>query len=587
MQPARAACDPLRAMLVELAIRNLALIESATLSFGGGLNVITGETGAGKSLSIDALELLLGQRARAGMVRKGADRASVEGRFLVADGGYGKVVSAWLTENLPDALEEGEGDELELILGRTLSRDGRTRAHVNHRPVTQRILRELTRQLVEIHGQNDHQKLFESGEQLRLLDTFGSLEDALAGYRERRERWLELSRRLESFEVGEAQRLERLDLLRFQHAELEEVSPSETERDDLQAEREVLRNAAELGARIGGLVQELSESESPVLDVLRRAERELDEWKERVPALVAPASAVREATAQLEDAVSRLVSFVDGIEANPARLEEVEERLSDLERLERKHRTDALGLVARGKEIQAEIEALESESQDRDQLTDETRVARSALAESARRLGRSRRGLRTRLRKAVEKGLAELGLAQARFEVSIAEREGGSVDGEFGQDRSRFGPSGADDVEFLLAANPGEERAPLRRVASGGEAARIMLALRGALAVRQSTPTLVFDEVDAGVGGRLGPKVGAHLEALASHHQILCVTHLPPIAAKALRHIRVHKEVTGGRTRTLALELADEARVDEIADMISGGAAHETARAEARRLLSP
>ena len=217
-------------MLVELLLQDLALFERAGLDFGTGLNAVTGETGAGKSLLVDALELLLGSRAKAGMVRKGAERARVEGRFVLPLDDYGELVARWLEEHLPEALEERDDDgELELILTRTIGRDGRSRAHVNHRPVTQKLLRGLAGQLVEIHGQNEHQQLFEPAEQLRLVDAFGELGDHLAGYRERRARWLELAARLEDLEAGESERLQRLDLVRFQAAELAEADPSAAE----------------------------------------------------------------------------------------------------------------------------------------------------------------------------------------------------------------------------------------------------------------------------------------------------------------------------------------------------------------------
>lgn len=577
-------------MLVELSITDLALIERASLAFGAGLNVITGETGAGKSLLVDALELLLGQRARSGFVRSGARRARVEGRFLMPMDGYGQLVANWLVEHLPETMDEwredgGEGD-LELILTRTLPAEGRSQAHVNHRPVTQKHLRELASRLVEIHGQNDHQRLFEPAEQLRLLDTFGALEDTLAGYRERRERWLKGARRLERFEAGEAERLQRMDLLRFQAAELEEANPSVEERAELEAERARLRHGVELGGSLGGLLEELSEGEPAALDAVRRGERLLEEWEGRVPELKPAADALREAGAQLEDGAAHLRSFVDRVEVDPARLEVVEQRMDLLERLERKYRTDIAGLVSRRDELRAELEELEATEAGEEELSLEVARDHEALADSARRLGQKRQRLLAKLRKVVEVGLADLGLERACFSARLTAPEGASEEPEsVAAHLERFGPNGAEGVEFLLAANPGEPAQALRKVASGGEMARTMLALRGALAVRQSTPTLVFDEVDAGVGGRLGPKVGAHLADLGRHHQILCVTHLPAIAAVANHHLRVHKEIDGGRTRTQVSPLAGEDRVAEVADMISGGQEHATARAEAERLL--
>jgi DNA repair protein RecN (Recombination protein N) len=591
-------------MLTELTIRDLALIESASLSFQGALNVITGETGAGKSLLIDALELLLGRRARSGLIRAGAERARVEGRFVVQGlgrAGYGAQVEKWLANRLPEVLadwrEECEfqgtdgdaGPDLELILTRTLSRDGRSSAHVNHRPVTQKVMRELASQLVEIHGQNDHQRLFEAGEQRALLDTFGGLEDALAGYRERREAWLEDARRLEEFESQEAERLERLDLLRFQISELSDLAPQTGEVLGLQEERELLRHAGELSTELGEILGSLSEQDGAALDRVRLAERQLEQWRERIPGLDDAAASLREVSAHLEDVVANLVSFADGVEANPPRLEMVEERLSNLERLMRKFRTDGNGLAQKHAELSQELDALESAQQDRDQLAGEVARKRAGVKEAAARLGQGRADLIPRLREAVHSGLEELGLANAEFDVALLPRADELDDGAslpFSVDRKRFGEHGTEDVKFLLAANPGESTSPLREVASGGEAARIMLALRGALAVKQSTPTLIFDEVDAGVGGRLGPRVAAHLQGLGAVHQILCVTHLAPIAARAAHHLRVAKSVEDGRTRTRVEALTGDDRMAEVADMISGGRDQATALAEARRLLA-
>lgn len=572
-------------MLVELSLQDLALFERAALEFGGGLNAVTGETGAGKSLVVDALELLLGSRAKAAMVRKGAERARVEGRFLLPLEGYGDLVAAWLRDHLPEALEEdAEGGELELILTRTIGRDGRSRAHVNHRPVTQKLLKELAGRLVEIHGQNDHQRLFEPAEQLRLVDAFGALAGPLEGYRERRSRWLGLAEELERLEGAESERLQRIDMLRFQVAELVEADPSADEAAGLRAERSVLRHAAELRAELGASLDRLSEGDSAALDAVRSAERAVTEWSSRVAGLEEPASELREAALHLEEAVRGLAGFFDGVEDDPARLEVAEERLGQLERLERKYGTDVAGLEAKRDELEGELEAMTGGAATAEALRGEVDAAREALAESARRLRSARTKLGTKLRRAVEAGLADLGLERARFSMTTVphpEDGAGTLEG----DRRLFGPSGTEGVELLLAANPGEDAQPLRHVASGGEAARILLALRGALAVRRSTPTLVFDEVDAGVGGRLGPKVASHLERLGEHHQVLCVTHLPAIAATAARHLKVEKSVEGGRTRTRITLLFGDDRIAEVADMIAGGAAEPTALAEARRLL--
>ena len=574
-------------MLVELSLQDLALFEQAELVLGPGLNAITGETGAGKSLIVDALELLLGRRARAEVVRAGARRARVEGRFLLSVDSWGQGVATWLEEHLPDTLaewreeqEDADAPELELVLTRTITRDGRSRAHVNHRPVTGKLLRELATQLVEIHGQHEHQRLFDPAEQLQLLDTFAGLGDALAGYRERRASWLALRERLEGREAEEQRRAERLDLIEFQLSELESLELEAVDPDGLRSERELLRNAGELATTLGGLVEGLAEQDGAALEVVQRAERELEAWATRIPALDEAGACVREAAAQLEAAAALLRTTLDAAEPDPARLEDLEEQLSLLERLARKHGVDPAGLAERRDALQDERARLQEERADSGALEEQEQRARTAATQAAEKLSRQRSRHLARLAEAVTAGLAELGLERARFEAQLTPHAA-----EGAADPRRLGASGSEGVEFLLAANPGERMGPLRRVASGGEAARILLALRGALAVRQSTPTLVFDEVDAGVGGRLGPRVAAHLGALGAHHQVLVVTHLPSIAAAATRHLRVAKEVEDGRTRTRATALAGEARVSEVADMIAGGAEAATARAEAQRLL--
>ena len=582
-------------MLIEISIRDLALFEEAELEFGTGFNVLTGQTGSGKSLSLRALELLLGQRPRTAMVRQGAASARVDGRFQFAPGAAPPRLVQRLREDAPAALEGwDEREELELVLTRTLSADGRTKAHLNLRPVTQRLLRELASLLVEIHGQNDHQRLLEPAEQRALLDSFGGLDEELGRYHAARERWLELGRRALAWGEDEAARRDRLELLRFQVRELEEAQLSVSEVEELRRERERLRHAEDLLSQLGGTLERLADGEGAALDILRQAEGLLERWESRVEELGVSANELREATAHLEEATHQLRRFLDGVEYSPTRLEEVEERLSEVERLERKYRTDVAGLVEELPRLAEELAEQESATTDREGCEAEWARSRDELEEAATSLGRARKRLRTRLAREVVESLGDLGLAGARFEVSVERREARELSSPnadraravFEADQRRLGPDGADEVEFLLAANPGEGLGPLRKVASGGEAARIMLALRGALAARQTIPTLVFDEVDSGVGGRLAPKVGAHLRRLGEHYQILCITHLPAVAAVAHEHLEVEKSVVDGRTATRVRRLEGPDRVEVIADMIAGGKEQDSARREAERLLA-
>jgi DNA repair protein RecN (Recombination protein N) len=348
----------------------------------------------------------------------------------------------------------------------------------------------------------------------------------------------------------------------------------------LRAERELLRHSGALADELGRVRDEIAGDDGGGEGLVRRtgrAQAVLERWRERLESLGSIADALGEARVALEEAGRGLERFLEGVEASPARLEEVEARLYAIEELARRLRVRPDELALRAAELEAEIAALSGDEAARDELERELERARAGALEQAKRLSRARRALVAPIEKAVRDSLAALGLGKARFALALD-----TAPGEAGDPP---GPGGMERAEMQLAANPGEPLQPLRAVASGGEAARILLALRTALAVRRTIPTLVFDEVDANVGGRLGPKVGEHLAALARHHQVLCVTHLPAIAARAERHHRVAKQVAKGRTRTTVEELEGEARVAEIADMIAGGAAEATARAEAERLL--
>jgi len=572
-------------VLVELSIRDLALIEAGNLALGPGLNVVTGETGAGKSLFVGSLELVRGETPKGGAsswIRKGADEARVEATFHLAGAGAAARVREVLAEEVPALSEElagdlsGEGEGgCELILGRTLTRAGRTRAHLNQRPVPRRALARLAQVLIEIHGQNDHQELLDERVQLELLDLYGGCGETLSAYDLERERWLALQARRSSLEGEQSARVERADLLRFQTEELAALAPRAGEHGQLLEERELLRSANELQQELGGVVHGLESDEDAVLDRLRGMQQTLERWSERVPRLAETLEELAQASIHLEEVAGVVRNLLEGVESDPQRLEQAEGRLAEYERLTRKYRIDADQLVERREEIERELFDLEHTDEALAEVEAELRGAEARLEKAGKALTRKRLAPVKRLTAAVHASLAQLGLENARFDVVFSERAPGE----------RFGPRGLDQVAFHLAANPGEDPGPLARVASGGEAARIMLALRTVLSAEDAGRTLVFDEIDAGVGGRLGPEVARHLEELGEKHQVLCVTHLPAIAARASLHLHACKEVRDGRTRTSLVPLAGEERIREVADMIAGGADQETARAEARRLL--
>jgi len=591
-------------MLTDLVIRDLALIERVELSFVAGLNVITGETGAGKSLLVGALELMMGERAKPGIVRKGARRAEIEGRFRLSPGPATEPVVRWLRNHLPLVVEDweglGEGEERGLTLGRTVGEDGKTRAFVNQRAVTIKVLRELALRLFEIHGQNDHQKLLDPSEQLILLDDFGGLEGVLKDYRKARAKWFKLVEEALALREEQQERRDRLDLARFQLAEIEHAGPEPDERLRLAPEREVLRNAEGLKRGLSDVMGELFDADPALADRLRRAAQFVEQWKDRIAALGPVAEELDAACMHLEEAGLGLRSFTEAVEVDPARLEAVEERLAELERLEHKYGCPAAGLLALAAELRAEIEQLEVREQSLEDLGPALEEVRAQLLACGGALRRKRKAVRAKLVKSVQATLVGLGLENAEFDVRLGQRgEESGIErvpevmgldqAALEADRLRFGERGMDRIEFLLAANTGESKSKLRQVASGGETARIMLALRTVLARSKHGPgrerALIFDEIDSGVGGRLGPAVGEHLRKLGRFHQVLCVTHLPAIAAVATQHLRVQKEVAGGRTLTRVELLDGERRVEEVADMIAGGGDEATARAEARRLI--
>jgi DNA repair protein RecN (Recombination protein N) len=398
-----------------------------------------------------------------------------------------------------------------------------------------------------------------------------------------------LVEQLASFEEGARNRTDRLDLVRFQAGELEEAGITLEEWRELTEERERLRHADDLLGEVGGALEDLDGESGSALTKVQAAVIALERWEVRIAELGEPAEALREASLHLSEAAEGLARFVDGVEVSPGRLEEVESRLALVERLAKKHSTDVAGVVALRDRLAVELEGLEGGAGSTEELELEVAAAEGRLSEAASALTKRRRALRKKLKDAVESSLGDLGLERAEFGVLVepkSEELTDSPNANAAKNKPRrFGLDGADEVAFQLAANPGEGLSPLAHVASGGEAARILLALRGALAAKQSIPTMVFDEIDSGVGGRLAPRVGAHLRDLGEHHQILCVTHLPAVAAAAHQHLKVEKGTNEGRTSTKVAELGAQERVLEVADMIGGGADAETARAEASRLL--
>jgi len=552
-------------MLREIRVRNFAVIDAVTAAFGPGLNVLTGETGAGKSMLIDAILLIRGARAQTDVIRTDTETATVEAVFDVEPQGPAAAVL--------DAAGLGL-DEGQLVVRRELTHSGRHRAFVNDSPVTVGLLERLGDHLVEVHGQHEHQRLLEVARQLDLVDRYADAEELRERVGELFAKHQAARAEVERARAAERDRAQREDLLRFQLSELDGARLWVGEEEELRAERRRLQHAERLAAGLaeaGGL---LNEDEDSATSRLHRTARLLRELARLDPAFAAPADAVDGAGALIEDALAAIRSLREGVTMAPGRLESVDERLDVLTRLTRKYGDTEATMLAFRQEAAVELERL---GRHEEILAEQERMLgelRAELQEAAVALADRRRAAAERLAGETERELRQLGMERARFEIAVEQVPLADV-----------GPRGLDRVEFRLSANPGEDVRSLARVASGGELSRTMLALKAVLARADRVPTMIFDEVDAGIGGRVAAVVAQKLAKAAEGRQVLCVTHLAPIAARAAHHVRVSKGVRAGRTRVSAEVLTGEARVEEIARMVAGERVTDTARGHARELL--
>jgi DNA repair protein RecN (Recombination protein N) len=552
-------------MLRELRIRNFAVIESVTVPFGPGLNVLTGETGAGKSMLIDAILLVRGARAQTDVIRTDAETATVEAVFDVEP--RGPVANVLDEAGL--ALEDGQ-----LVVRRELARGGRHRAFVNDSAVTVALLERLGDHLVEVHGQHEHQRLLEPARQLELLDRFADAEDlrervaSLVGkYRAAREA-------VERTRAAARDRAQREDLLRFQLSELDGARLRPGEEDELRQERRRAQHGERLLAGLVEAAALLVDDEASAAARLHRAGRLLTDLGRLDPAFAGPVEALDAAAVQVDEALARIRALRDAVRLDPGRLEAIDERLDVLTRLRRKYGDTEAALLAFRDAVAAELDRL---ARHEEILAEQERLLaelQTELAEAAGALSDRRRAAGERLAPQAERELRALGMERAVFRIALE-----------CQALEDVSPRGLDRAEFRLSTNPGEEPRPLARVASGGELSRTMLGLTTVLARADRVPTMVFDEVDAGIGGRVAAAVAQKLAAAAEGRQVLCVTHLAPIAARAHRHVQVAKSVRGGRTRVAADLLTGAARVEEIARMLGGERVTDTARGHARELL--
>jgi DNA repair protein RecN (Recombination protein N) len=574
-------------VLREIHVRNLAVLAEASVDFGQGLNVLSGETGAGKSIVVDSLALLAGARASAEMIRSDAESLTVSGVF--EPGG-----TAWRTILEEAGLEAGEEMGGEVLVRREIARSGRNRVFVNDQPTTLRLLADLAPYLLRIHGQRDELGLIEPDLQRAMLDRSGGAEAAplLARVAATFDQYTQLAERLERLSGDDRMRRERIDLLRFHAAEIDAAKIRAGEEVELRAEREVLRHAEAITRSLGTCFSLLSEEEGAALERIGKSQSllaDVEEWEPQAAAWGAELESVRIQLAELAATLSRRL---DGLEADPARLDTVEDRLAVLERVCKKHGGDTAAVLARRQEMETELAELEGDAENRDELEARVATALADYRQAALALSAARAAWGKALVERIEGELKDLGLARARLAVALdRRRRAGSalvLSHESGDEPVDFGREGIDQVVFLFAPNPGEEARPLARIASGGELSRIHLALQLAAhgETEEARPTLVFDEVDTGIGGAEAAALGKKLQRLAHGGQILAVTHLPQVASHADLHFKVSKHVDGGRTRVKVETLEEGARVEEVARMLAGQEVTQLSLSHAQELIA-
>nr|WP_320050349.1 DNA repair protein RecN [uncultured Desulfuromonas sp.] len=548
-------------MLTDLSIKNLAVIEQLQVNFGSGFNVLSGETGAGKSIIIDAMGLLLGQRMRNDLVRTGEETASVEAVFSLKD-----------QPGVRHLLQEMDfDDDDELVIRRSLSRQGKNRVYVNGAMATLAQLQQLTAPMLAIFGQHDQQQLQRVENHLRLLDGFGECQDLLCDYQQHYRQWRSLQQKLESLQQSERDRESRIDLLSFQHQEITAAALQSGEDEELNAERLRLQHAERLFAGCQQGYERLYADEGAVCEQLGALNQVLEGLVDVEPQLLGPVEAVRDALFGLEDAAGQLRQLADGVVFDEQRQTEVEERLALIATLQRKYHTEIDGILAYADDIAEELELLRDSAATMEQLEKQIATVYEQMMATGQKLSTLRQQAAQRLKQAMEDELAGLAMANACFEVRLSEGEAGLL--------------GLEKAEFYFSANPGQEPRPLASTASGGELSRIMLALRKVAPRADSLSTMIFDEVDAGIGGIAASAVGERLCSVAEGRQVLCITHLPQVAAYADVQYRVEKLVENNQTSTRLVCLDEEERVQELARMLGGAQLSSQTVSHARDML--
>ena len=554
-------------MLLELRVENYAVIDSLAVEFAPGLNLLTGETGAGKSILIDALSLLLGDKASTDMIRHGAEKAVVSGVFEADE------------KQLRRVLEENgiEPEGAQIIVKREIAAGGKGRVFVNNQPATVALLRALAPALASIHAQNETILAFDTAARLGLLDTYAGHD--LGDLAAKHEAWAGVRDRLAGFERDEQDRLRMADLWSFQKKEIEGAKLQPGEDQKLETEKRVLANAEKLYGAATAAYQALYEDDGSALTNMSAARKHLEELARFDTKFLEALAALESAKAAIEDVSATARDYADGIDASPERLAEVEDRLALLDRLKRKYGSTVDEVITYGEDVARKLNELENREETLRQLKQQVAAAAAAYVAAAQVASKKRYSAARELQKLVETEINQLAMkAQFRVEVSGSDEP------------ANWTAAGFDGVAYMISPNPGEPLKPVEQIASGGELSRVMLALKATIEAGKKSKagaqrTLVFDEIDTGIGGRAAEAVGKKLKSLAKANQVLCITHLPQIASFAHHHYLIEKRETAGRARTLVRPLSAEERTEEIARMLSGAKLTETSRQHAEQLL--
>ncbi|MEO5712194.1 MAG: DNA repair protein RecN [Luteolibacter sp.] len=549
-------------MLTLLKIRNLALVDELAWELGSGLISVTGETGAGKSVIVGALKLVLGERAEKNLIRTGEDNCSVEAVFELKDP---SEINAILEDGGLDPC-----DDTQLIIRRVIGQTA-NRQFINDSPVTLTLLKRLGEHLVDLHGPHDHQSLLSVERQLSMLDAYAGAETAVSSYREAYRAWRTKAVELEEIRHAENASEQELDLLRYQLQEIDGANLKPEDEQDLEDRWRRASNSTRLVEAAAAATASLN-GDDGILERLSEVQRLVRDLEKLDPSIRERTASLETACLELQDLESNLADYADELDINPAEAANLEERVNLLESLKRKYGPSLTDVLARRDAAAARLDTIENRGEKLETLERELTACRTALDANGKLLSTTRKKAAPKLAKEISSQLKDLGFKQSSFEAPL-------------KVLAEPGPQGLEAIEFQFGPNPGEPLLPLRQIASSGEISRVMLAVKSALADQDATPLMVFDEIDANVGGEVARAVGRKMAALGTRHQVVAITHFPQVAATAAHHFVVEKEVSGGRTRSRLFPVSGETRIQELVRMLGGGG--EQARAMAASLLNP